>query len=64
MKARMVLCWHPDSPGGTVIVRRRFRRKRPFATLTETIIYLDWLNAMVFDGVKDVRDIKDKGANE
>lgn len=51
----MLRVWHPDSPGSTVIVRRRWRHRRPFATLTETIVYDEWVLALHHDQVEDAR---------
>lgn len=52
-----VKCWHPESPGSTVIARRRFRKRRPFATISETIKYIEWQLAMG-GKVRDVRKIQ------
>jgi hypothetical protein len=55
-KAEMIRCWHPDSPGSTIICRRRFRKKREFATLTECTKYSQWSGALVNNyQVRDVR---------
>lgn len=56
-RAQMVLCWSSYSPGSIVITRRRWRKRRKFATLTEDIVYHDWLLAMRFDDVIDVREV-------
>ena len=54
MKIEMVRCWHPDSPGTTVIARRRWFKRRKFATLSEVGVYNAWLLALRGDTV-DVR---------
>ena len=53
--AEMVQCWSPGSPGSVVVARRRWRKRRPFATLTECIVYADWVLAIEHDTHTDVR---------
>ena len=51
----MIRCWDSGSPGGMVIARRRWRYRRIFATLNESIIYHDWVLAIRHDRYEDVR---------
>jgi hypothetical protein len=71
MRGRMVLCWHPDSPGSRILCYRPWWKRKAslWATTNEVLVYYQW-QAAIFKGqyldaikIEEMKDELSKAAS-